>query len=35
MFSNYAQYLEDYPSHSDNDDSDWLLDDDGSAGVGI
>jgi hypothetical protein len=30
MFSNYAQYLEDY---SDEDDSDWLLDDDGSAGV--
>jgi hypothetical protein len=33
MFSNYAQYLEDYPSHSDEDDSDWLLDDDGLAGV--
>ena len=33
MFSNYAQYLEVYPSHSDEDDSDWLLDDDGSAGV--
>jgi hypothetical protein len=25
MFSNYAQYLLDYPSHSDEDDSDWLL----------
>ncbi len=25
MFSNYAQYLQDYPSHSDEDDSDWLL----------
>jgi hypothetical protein len=33
MFSNYTQYLEDYPSHSDEDDSDWLLDDDGSSGV--
>ena len=33
MFSNYAQYLEDYPSHSDEDDLDWLVEDDGSAGV--
>jgi hypothetical protein len=33
MFSNYLQYLLDYPSTSDDDDSDWLLDDAGSAGV--
>jgi hypothetical protein len=35
MFSTYLQYLLDYPSTSDDDDSDWLLDDDGSAGVEI
>jgi hypothetical protein len=33
MFSNYLQYLLDYPSTSDDDESDWLLDDAGSAGV--
>ena len=33
MFSTYLQYLLDYPSTLDDDDSDWLLDDDGSAGV--
>jgi hypothetical protein len=32
MFSTYLQYLLDYPSTLDDDDSDWLLDDDGSAG---
>lgn len=35
MLSTYLQYLLDYPSTLDDDDSDWLLDDDGSAGVEI
>jgi hypothetical protein len=33
MLSTYLQYLLDYPSNSDDDDSDWLVEDDGSAGV--
>jgi hypothetical protein len=33
MFSTYLQYLLDYPSTSDDDDSDWLLDDDGQRVV--
>jgi hypothetical protein len=32
MFSTYLQYLLDYPSTLDDDDLDWLLDYDGSAG---
>ncbi len=35
MLSTYLQYLLDYPSNSDDDDLDWLLDDDGSVGVEI